>query len=174
MFYVAPLLLVALLAWIEQGLPRPIEFVGINLAFWPFGSIWRRSGGIFIRRGDAGPVYKFALREWLGTLVEHRRQLRWFIEGSRSRTGKLGPSKLGLLVWPSTPSSARTSASSSSGVTSRAGESTPCSAWVCRSAATVTTSAAASARTSPSEGPAGRSIPTSWDPVFGVSPTVWV
>ena len=46
---------------------------------------------------------------------------------------------------------------------SRAGQGspTPCSAWVMRSAATVATSAAASARTSPSDGPAGMSIPTS-------------
>ena len=45
-------------------------------------------------------------------------------------------------------------------VTRIAGESGPCSAWVTRSAATSSGSAVSSARTMPSEGPAGRSIPT--------------
>ena len=46
-------------------------------------------------------------------------------------------------------------------VTRIAGESGPCSAWVSRSAATKSGFASASARTRPSEGPAGRSMPTS-------------
>ena len=58
-------------------------------------------------------------------------------------------------------SASTASASASSGVTSRAGESGPCSAWVRRSAATVAGSAVASASTRPSDGPAGRSMPTS-------------
>ena len=83
----------------DHGLPAMAEFVGINMGFWPLGPIWRRMGGIFIRRGSAGPVYKLALREYLGRLVEQRRPMRWFIEGTRSRTGKLAPPKLGLLVY---------------------------------------------------------------------------
>ncbi len=46
-------------------------------------------------------------------------------------------------------------------VTRMAGESGPCSAWLSRSAATCSGSAVASARTMTSDGPAGRSIPTS-------------
>jgi len=83
----------------DHGLPPMAEFVGINLAFWPLGPLWRRMGGIFLRRGSTGPVYKYALREYLGELVERRQPLRWFIEGTRSRTGKLAPPKLGLLVY---------------------------------------------------------------------------
>ena len=52
------------------------------------------------------------------------------------------------------------SASAALVVTRIAGESGPCSAWVTRSAATRTGSALSSARTIPSDGPAGRSIPT--------------
>ncbi len=83
----------------DHGLPAMAEFVGINLSFWPLGAIWRRMGGIFLRRGQAGAVYRFALREYLGELVQRRRPLRWFIEGARSRTGKLAPPKLGLLAY---------------------------------------------------------------------------
>ena len=86
-------------AFADHGLPEMAEFVGINMSFWPLGALWRRMGGIFIRRGPAGPVYKLALREYLGELVEQRRLMRWFIEGTRSRTGKLAPPKLGLLVY---------------------------------------------------------------------------
>lgn len=83
----------------DHGLPAAAEFVGINLSFWPLGAIWRRMGGIFLRRSRAGPVYRFALREYLGELIERRQPLRWFIEGTRSRTGKLAPPKLGLLRY---------------------------------------------------------------------------
>jgi len=83
----------------DHGLPPMCEFVGINLAFWPLGVIWRRMGGIFLRRASAGPVYRLALRESIGRLVERRGLMRWFIEGTRSRTGKLAPPRLGLLSY---------------------------------------------------------------------------
>jgi glycerol-3-phosphate O-acyltransferase len=83
----------------DHGLPPMAEFVGINLSFWPLGSLWRRMGGIFLRRASAGPIYRLALREALGRLVEQRRLMRWFIEGTRSRTGKLAPPRLGLLSY---------------------------------------------------------------------------
>jgi glycerol-3-phosphate O-acyltransferase len=86
-------------AFDDAGLPRTFEFVGINLAFWPMGPLWRRMGGILIRRRAAEPVYRVALRAFLGRLAERRLPLRWFIEGTRSRTGKLAPPKLGLLAW---------------------------------------------------------------------------
>lgn len=82
----------------DHGLPRLTGFSGINMAFWPLGSIWRRAGIIFIRRGDTSPIYRYTLREYLGRLVERRMHLTWFIEGTRSRTGKLAPPKLGLLL----------------------------------------------------------------------------
>ena len=46
-------------------------------------------------------------------------------------------------------------------VTRSAGESGPCSAWVMRSRATKSGRAGGAARTTPSDGPAGRSMPTS-------------
>jgi glycerol-3-phosphate O-acyltransferase len=83
----------------DHGLPPLTVFAGINMAFWPIGPIWRRANGVFMRRSGGDPVYAYALRQQLGFLLEQRRPLQWFIEGTRSRTGKLGPPKLGLLVY---------------------------------------------------------------------------
>jgi len=83
----------------DHGLPPLTGIAGINMAFWPLGPAWRRANGVFIRRSGGDPVYSFALRQLLGCLLERRRPLQWFIEGTRSRTGKLGPPRLGLLVY---------------------------------------------------------------------------
>ena len=45
------------------------------------------------------PVYRFVLREYVGYLVEKRFPLEWYLEGGRSRTGKMLPPKLGLLTY---------------------------------------------------------------------------
>jgi glycerol-3-phosphate O-acyltransferase len=86
--------------WHQLGLPPTHTFAGINMAFWPLGPVMRRSGSIFIRRDTKhAPVYRFVLREYVGYLVEKRFHLEWYIEGGRSRTGKLLPPRLGLLVY---------------------------------------------------------------------------
>jgi glycerol-3-phosphate O-acyltransferase len=83
----------------DHGLPPLTVFGGINMAFWPLGTLWRRNGMVFIRRGGDDPVYRSTLRQYLAQLVGERRPLQWFIEGTRSRTGKLGPPRLGLLAY---------------------------------------------------------------------------
>jgi glycerol-3-phosphate O-acyltransferase len=84
----------------ENGLPRAHGFAGINMAFWPVGPIMRRAGVVFIRREiGKDPVYKYVLREYVGYLIEKRFNLHWSIEGTRSRTGKMLPPKLGLLSY---------------------------------------------------------------------------
>lgn len=96
--YVDPLVLSAVLR--HHDFPPNHVLGGNNLAFWPVGAIARRSGTIFIRRkfGD-DPVYKFAMRSYLSHLVEKRFNLEWYIEGGRSRTGKLRKPMLGLLSY---------------------------------------------------------------------------
>ena len=75
-------------------------FAGINLSFGAMGPLLRRSGVIFIRRNiGANPLYKYVLREYVGYIVEKRFNLSWSIEGTRSRTGKMLPPKLGLLSY---------------------------------------------------------------------------
>jgi glycerol-3-phosphate O-acyltransferase len=93
----APVLTVALQ---ENRLPRAHMFGGINMAFGLMGPLLRRSGVIFIRRniGD-NALYKYVLKEYVGYLVEKRFNLSWSIEGTRSRTGKMLPPKLGLLAY---------------------------------------------------------------------------
>jgi glycerol-3-phosphate O-acyltransferase len=83
----------------EHGLPPLTVFAGINMAFWPIGRIWRLANNVFIRRGNTGPLYKYVLRQYLGHLLDRERHLQWFIEGTRSRTGRLGPPRLGLLHY---------------------------------------------------------------------------
>jgi glycerol-3-phosphate O-acyltransferase len=84
----------------ENRLPPVHVFAGINLSFGVMGPLMRRSGVIFIRRniGD-DPVYKYVLREFVGYIVEKRFNLSWSIEGTRSRTGKMLPPKLGLMSY---------------------------------------------------------------------------
>jgi glycerol-3-phosphate O-acyltransferase len=84
----------------EHGLAPPTLFAGINMSFWPAGPLMRKAGRIFVRRGITGnPVYRFALREYLAYMIERRFSLEWFPEGTRSRTGKLLPPKLGLMTY---------------------------------------------------------------------------
>ncbi len=84
----------------EQGLPPAYVFGGINLAFGPMGAIMRRAGVIFIRRSTGDdPLYKYVLREYVGYVLEKRFNLSWSIEGTRSRTGKMLPPRLGLLSY---------------------------------------------------------------------------
>jgi glycerol-3-phosphate O-acyltransferase len=84
----------------ENGLTKPHTFGGINMAFGPMGALMRRAGVIFIRRGIGDdPLYKYVLRQYVAYLVEKRFVLSWSIEGTRSRTGKMLPPKLGLLGY---------------------------------------------------------------------------
>ena len=80
--------------------PQPLSFAGINMAFSGFAALARNSGAIFLRRSfKEDEVYKLALKHFIDYLVERRVPLSWSIEGTRSRTGKLMPPKLGLIQW---------------------------------------------------------------------------
>ncbi len=96
--YADPLLLADVLA--AHDFPRNHVLSGDNLRFWPIGPLARRAGTIFIRRsfGD-DEIYKLALREYLGYLLAKRFNLEWYMEGGRSRTGKLRPPRYGLLAY---------------------------------------------------------------------------
>ncbi|BBY98056.1 glycerol-3-phosphate 1-O-acyltransferase [Mycolicibacterium fallax] len=84
----------------ENQLPRAHVFAGVNMSFGFMGPLLRRSGVIFIRRNvGSDPVYKYVLKEYVGYLVAKRFNLSWSIEGTRSRTGKMLPPKLGLLTY---------------------------------------------------------------------------
>jgi len=84
----------------RHGFPPNHVLGGINLDFWPIGPVARRNGYIFIRRSmkDA-PVYKAMLREYLGYLLRKRFNIEWYIEGGRTRTGKLRSPRYGILAF---------------------------------------------------------------------------
>ena len=96
--YADSLLLADVLA--EHDFPRNHVLGGDNLRFWPVGPLAKRAGIVFIRRsfGD-DEIYKLALREYLGYLLAKRFNLEWYMEGGRSRTGKLRPPRYGLLTY---------------------------------------------------------------------------
>ncbi|MBI4511553.1 MAG: 1-acyl-sn-glycerol-3-phosphate acyltransferase [Deltaproteobacteria bacterium] len=82
----------------ERGLAPPHVAAGKNLSFFPLGSIFRRCAAFFLRRsfrGDA--LYSAVFAAYVRRLLKERFNLEFFIEGGRSRTGKLLSPKLGLL-----------------------------------------------------------------------------
>jgi glycerol-3-phosphate O-acyltransferase len=83
----------------ENGHPPNHTAGGINMNFFPVGPLVRRSGVFFIRRTfKDNPLYKLVLRHYVDYLIEKRFSLEWYIEGGRSRSGKLLPPRFGLLA----------------------------------------------------------------------------
>ncbi len=96
--YADPLLLADVLA--EHDFSRNHVLSGDNLRLWPIAQLARRAGIVFIRRSFSDDeIYKLALREYLGFLLAKRFNLEWYMEGGRSRTGKLRPPRYGLLAY---------------------------------------------------------------------------
>jgi glycerol-3-phosphate O-acyltransferase len=88
------------LSWLlyEHGMTPPHIAAGINLAFWPFGAIARRGGAFFIRRKVKGDrIYTAVLRAYVKHLLRDRFPQEFYVEGGRSRTGKLLFPKTGLV-----------------------------------------------------------------------------
>ncbi|MFC5065536.1 glycerol-3-phosphate 1-O-acyltransferase [Actinomycetospora atypica] len=82
----------------ENDFPRNHVLGGNNLRIWGLEALARRSGIIFIRRSfGKDEVYKAMVREYFSWLAAKRFNLEWYMEGGRSRTGKLRPPKYGLL-----------------------------------------------------------------------------
>lgn len=88
------------LAWVlyRHKLQLPLVAAGDNLNFFPMGPIFRRAGAFFIRRSFAGDrLYAAVVDAYMRRLIKDGQSLEFFLEGGRSRTGKLLPPKLGLL-----------------------------------------------------------------------------
>ncbi|HTY19025.1 MAG TPA: glycerol-3-phosphate 1-O-acyltransferase [Myxococcota bacterium] len=84
----------------ENGLPPNHTAGGINMNFFPIGPLVRRAGVFFIRRSfKDDEVYKLVLHHYIDYLIEKRFSLEWYIEGGRSRSGKLLPPRFGLLAY---------------------------------------------------------------------------
>ena len=82
----------------DNNMPCPHIAAGKNLSFWPLGSIFRSCGAFFLRRTFKGlPLYKKVFSAYLQKLLIEGFSVEFFIEGGRSRSGKLLSPKLGLL-----------------------------------------------------------------------------
>ncbi|PJG85014.1 glycerol-3-phosphate 1-O-acyltransferase PlsB [Conservatibacter flavescens] len=82
----------------HQGLFPPHIAAGINLNFWPVGGLFRRGGAFFIRRTFKGNrLYSTIFREYLAELFHRGYSVEYFIEGGRSRTGRLLAPKTGMM-----------------------------------------------------------------------------
>ncbi|HLM74884.1 MAG TPA: 1-acyl-sn-glycerol-3-phosphate acyltransferase, partial [Polyangiaceae bacterium] len=82
----------------KHGLQLPVVAAGDNLAFFPVGPLFRRAGAFFIRRSFKGDrLYPAVVDAYMRRLLRDGYMIEFFLEGGRSRTGKLLPPKLGLL-----------------------------------------------------------------------------
>lgn len=89
-----------LMSWVlyDHDLIVPHVVAGMNLAVWPVSILLRGAGGFFVKRAFAGdrlfpPIFARYLRE----LVRQEYPVEFFIEGGRTRSGKLMPPKVGVL-----------------------------------------------------------------------------
>ncbi len=89
-----------LLSWVfhEHDLIVPHVVAGANMAFWPVSIFLRGAGGFFIKRSFAGErIFPAVFSRYLRELINHGYPVEFFIEGGRSRTGKLLQPRLGVL-----------------------------------------------------------------------------
>lgn len=82
----------------EHNLQLPLIAAGDNLSFFPFGPIARRAGAFFIRRSFRGDkLYTATLEAYVRRILRDGHSIEVFLEGGRSRTGKLRKPMMGLL-----------------------------------------------------------------------------
>ena len=83
----------------RSGLTPPHIAAGINLNMPIVGSLLRRGGAFFMRRSFKGnPLYTAVFNEYLHTLFSRRFPVEYFVEGGRSRTGRMLQPKTGMLA----------------------------------------------------------------------------
>ncbi|KDE39520.1 Glycerol-3-phosphate acyltransferase [Nitrincola lacisaponensis] len=101
-----------LLSWLlyRHGLMVPHVVAGDNLNIPVVGAILRRGGAIFMRRSFRDdPLYALVFRQYLTLMLHRGHSIEYFIEGGRSRSGRLLSAKTGLLkmtldAWQQSPS----------------------------------------------------------------------
>jgi glycerol-3-phosphate O-acyltransferase len=80
------------------GFPAPHIAAGINLNMPVIGRFLRKGGAFFIRRTFKGNnLYPVVFMKYLGAMMARGHSLEYFIEGGRSRTGRLLDPKTGML-----------------------------------------------------------------------------
>lgn len=83
----------------RAGLTPPHVAAGDNLDLPVLGRILRGGGGFFLRRTFKGdPLYATVFAEYLHRMLAQGFPIEYFIEGGRSRSGRMLPPKAGLLA----------------------------------------------------------------------------
>src|SRR5210317_49553 len=83
----------------EQGLQTPHIAAGINLNMPVVGPILRRGGAFFLRRSFKGNrLYTAVFDAYLDQILQRGYSVEYFVEGTRSRTGRLLAPRGGMLV----------------------------------------------------------------------------
>ncbi len=83
----------------KRGLSIPYVAAGDNLDVPVLGPLLRGAVAFFIRRSFRGnALYTAVLREYMHTLITRKTPIEYFIEGGRSRSGRLLPPKMGMLA----------------------------------------------------------------------------
>lgn len=82
----------------HEGLNIPHIAAGDNLNMPVVGALLRRGGAFFMRRRFRGdPLYSAVFSEYLYQVFRAGHSVEYFVEGGRTRTGRLLPAKTGLL-----------------------------------------------------------------------------
>ena len=82
----------------HKGLTPPHIAAGKNLNLLIVGALLRKGGAFFMRRSfQNDTLYKAVFEEYLGQLFSRGYSVEYFIEGTRSRTGRILKPKTGLL-----------------------------------------------------------------------------
>jgi glycerol-3-phosphate O-acyltransferase len=90
------------LSWVlyNRNLAPPHIAAGINLDTWPIGLIFRKSGAFFMRRTFRdNRLYAVIFAKYIEVLIREGYNLEFFIEGGRSRTGRLLRPKMGMVKY---------------------------------------------------------------------------
>jgi glycerol-3-phosphate O-acyltransferase len=83
----------------KRGLRVPYVAAGENLNIPVLGQILRNGGAFFMRRSFKGnPLYSAVFREYVHSMLMRNTPIEYFIEGGRSRSGRLLPPKKGMLA----------------------------------------------------------------------------
>jgi glycerol-3-phosphate O-acyltransferase len=82
----------------HEGYALPHIAAGINLNIPVIGRFLRKGGAFFIRRTFAGnALYTVVFMKYLAAIMARGHSIEYFIEGGRSRTGRLLQPKTGML-----------------------------------------------------------------------------
>lgn len=82
----------------HRGFVPPHIAAGLNLNMPVVGPLLRRGGAFFLRRSfRSQPLYAAVFNQYVSEILSRGVALEYFVEGTRSRTGRLLPPRAGML-----------------------------------------------------------------------------